>query len=176
MKYKQKNAVIKICALLYRYVFLLAICVVPFWITKLFYENTGYGFFLWFGIFSIVYAAYSLIGYLSKWKHIFCAFQNAYRQEMTPDHINWGKIKKGMRMEYLRYFLYWGLCWLLWLCCINKQTKKASARSAVRGRECIHAFRCNVPDHVRRINLFPRKKPIAKSSQVHKNRRENLAH
>lgn len=95
LKYRQRNTVIKTIALLYRYVFLLAIFIIPLWITKLFYENSRYGFCLWFGIMSILYAAYSLIGYLCKWKHIYCAFQNAYRQEMTPDRINWNKIKKS---------------------------------------------------------------------------------
>lgn len=87
-------AIIKTYALLYRYLFLLAIIIVPSCIAKLFYENTRYGVSLWVGIMCILYATYSLIGYLCKWKHIFCAFQNAYHQKMTPNHINWNKIKK----------------------------------------------------------------------------------
>lgn len=113
MKYRQRNTVIKTFALLYRYVFPLAICIVPFQITKLFYENSRYGFSLWFGIMSILYAAYSLIGYLCKWKHIYCAFQNAYHQEMTPDHINWNKIKKSDAYGIHAIFFALGLMFLI---------------------------------------------------------------
>lgn len=42
----------------------------------------------------LVFSAYELIGYLCKWKHIFCSFQNAYHQKMTPDSIDWEKVSK----------------------------------------------------------------------------------
>ncbi|MCI8670040.1 MAG: hypothetical protein HFI34_11075 [Lachnospiraceae bacterium] len=47
------------------------------------------------GISLLAFSAYGLIGYLCKWKHIFCSFQNAYHQKMTPDRIDWGKISKA---------------------------------------------------------------------------------
>lgn len=46
------------------------------------------------GISILVFSAYELIGYLCKWKHIFCSFQNAYHQKMTPDKIDWEKVSK----------------------------------------------------------------------------------
>lgn len=127
MKHKQKNAIIKTCALLYRYVFPLAICIVPFLISKLFYENTRYGFCLWFGIMSILFATYSLIGYLCKWKHIFCAFQNSSHQKMTPDHINWSKVEKSDAYGIPAIFF----CVRAYVCCcvifeyMNNRIKRA---------------------------------------------------
>ena len=47
------------------------------------------------GLFSIVYSIWTLLGYLLKWKHIFCSFQNAYHKPMTPNKINWNNIKKS---------------------------------------------------------------------------------
>ena len=46
------------------------------------------------GLFVIVYSIWTLLGYLLKWKHIFCSFQDAYRKPMTPNKINWNKVKK----------------------------------------------------------------------------------
>lgn len=46
------------------------------------------------GISLLVYAAYELIGYLCRWKHIFCSYQNAYHRKMTPDRIDWDIISK----------------------------------------------------------------------------------
>lgn len=42
---------------------------------------------------SLLYAAWSLIGYLLRWKHIFCSYQDANHQKMTPDGVNWSKVK-----------------------------------------------------------------------------------
>lgn len=43
----------------------------------------------------IVFSIWSLLGYLLKWKHIFCSFQNAYHMPMTPNKINWSIIRKS---------------------------------------------------------------------------------
>ena len=42
----------------------------------------------------IVFSMWSFIGYKCKWKHIYCSFQDAYHQEMTPKNIHWYKVKK----------------------------------------------------------------------------------
>ena len=47
------------------------------------------------GIGLILLALYDFIGYILRWKHIFCSYQNAYHQKMTPDRINWSLIKKS---------------------------------------------------------------------------------
>lgn len=46
------------------------------------------------GISILVFSVYELIGYLCKWKHIFCSFQNAYHRKMTPDSIDWDLVSK----------------------------------------------------------------------------------
>lgn len=47
------------------------------------------------GISVCVYAVYNLFGYLFRWKHIYCSYQNAYHQKMTPHHIKWNDIKRS---------------------------------------------------------------------------------
>ena len=42
----------------------------------------------------IIFSSWSFIGYKCKWKHIYCSFQDAYHQKMTPNSIQWHKIKK----------------------------------------------------------------------------------
>ena len=48
-----------------------------------------------FSVGCIAFSIWSLIGYKKKWKHIYCSFQNAYHQKMTPNNIQWHKIKKS---------------------------------------------------------------------------------
>lgn len=51
--------------------------------------------FLLTGIALLVFSTYQFIGYKCKWKHIYCSYQNAYRKKMTPNNINWNKVKKS---------------------------------------------------------------------------------
>ena len=51
--------------------------------------------FLLSGIGYIILSIYEFVGYVCKWKHIFCSFQNARHQKMTPDNIVWGSVKKS---------------------------------------------------------------------------------
>ena len=46
------------------------------------------------GLGFVLFAMYSLIGYVLQWKHIYCSYQNANRQAMTPNHIVWSNVKK----------------------------------------------------------------------------------
>ncbi len=46
------------------------------------------------GIFLLTYAVWTLVGYLLKWKHIYCSWQNAYHEKMTPSSTNWRHIDK----------------------------------------------------------------------------------
>ena len=50
--------------------------------------------FAWTGGF-ISYAVWTLVGYRRRWRHIFCSFQNAHRERMTPYNTAWGRIKKS---------------------------------------------------------------------------------
>ena len=43
----------------------------------------------------LLFAIYSFVGYKLRWKHIFCSYQNANHQKMTPDCINWNTVKKS---------------------------------------------------------------------------------
>ena len=40
------------------------------------------------------FALYYLIGYLLRWTHIYCVYQNAYHQKMTPNRVDWSRIEK----------------------------------------------------------------------------------
>ena len=50
--------------------------------------------FAWSGGF-IAYGIWTLVGYKRRWRHIFCSFQNARRERMTPYNTGWGQIKKS---------------------------------------------------------------------------------
>ena len=46
------------------------------------------------GIGCYIFGAYQLIGYKSRWDHIYCSIQLFKRQRMTPHAINWDSISK----------------------------------------------------------------------------------
>lgn len=48
-----------------------------------------------FSVACLSISVWSFIGYKKKWKHIYCSFQNSYHQKMTPNNIQWHKIKKS---------------------------------------------------------------------------------
>ena len=52
-------------------------------------------FLLILGIGCLFFSIWSLIGYISKWKHIYCSYQDANHQRMTPNNIQWYKMKKS---------------------------------------------------------------------------------
>ena len=64
------------------------------------------------GISILVFAAYQLIGYLCRWKHIFCSFQNAYHQPMTPYRIDWDIISKADAYCIPCFFAIFGILFL----------------------------------------------------------------
>lgn len=47
------------------------------------------------GLYMIAYAIWSFIGYRRRWKHIYCSYQNAYHQKMTPGDVRWQTIRKS---------------------------------------------------------------------------------
>ncbi len=68
-----------------------------------------------FCIFSVAclsFSVWSFIGYKKKGKHIYCSFQNAYHQKMTPNNIQWHKIKKSDAYGVPLVFLIIGLALL----------------------------------------------------------------
>lgn len=85
---ERRHATIKTLALFHRYLWIA--CTVAF----AFCFGKEY-FMLRIGISFFLYALYSLIGYIFRWKHIYCSYQNACHKKMTPDHIIWGNVKKS---------------------------------------------------------------------------------
>lgn len=47
------------------------------------------------GFGTLFFAAYTLVGYLCRWNHIYCSYQNASHEKMTPHRIVWSNIKKS---------------------------------------------------------------------------------
>lgn len=45
-------------------------------------------------VFLLIFSIWSIISYVFKWNHIFCSYQNAYHKKMTPNAVNWNKVKK----------------------------------------------------------------------------------
>lgn len=50
---------------------------------------------LGYGAGCLFFALYYLVGYLLRWTHMYCVYQNDYHQKMTPDNVNWSEIKKS---------------------------------------------------------------------------------
>ena len=46
------------------------------------------------GLGCYVFGAYQLIGYKSRWDHIYCSIQLFKKQKMTPQSIHWDRISK----------------------------------------------------------------------------------
>ena len=83
---KKENLIIAL-AYLHRYGLLLGIviCIAAF----------SRGELLILAIGCLLYAVWTFVGYKCRWKHIFCSYQNTYRQRMTPNNIRWGWVKKS---------------------------------------------------------------------------------
>ena len=58
-------------------------------------------------------SVWSFIGYKKKWKHIYCSFQNSYHQKMTPNNIQWHRVKKSDAYADPVTFLIIGLAFLV---------------------------------------------------------------
>lgn len=59
------------------------------------------------------FSVWSFVGYKNKWKHIYCSFQDAYHQKMTPNNIQWHKIKKSDAYGVSLLFFFFGLALLM---------------------------------------------------------------
>lgn len=74
-------------AYLHRYVFPLVMFIVPAFLLGL----LGMGL----GLISI--GLLEMIGYHCRWKHVYCAWQDAKHEPMTPGDIRWHRISKWER-------------------------------------------------------------------------------
>lgn len=61
----------------------------------------------------ISFSIWSFVGYKLKWRHIYCSFQNAYRQKMTPHCVRWHQIKKSDAYGIPLIFFVLGLFFLI---------------------------------------------------------------
>ena len=46
------------------------------------------------GVGFLLLAAWNTTGYFLRWRHVYCAWQNAKKQRMTPNDIRWGTVDK----------------------------------------------------------------------------------
>ena len=77
-------------AILNRYVFPVVAVFCPVLLAKL----LKWDLLIPLGIGCYVFGAYQLLGYKSRWDHIYCSIQLFKRQRMTPNEINWDRISK----------------------------------------------------------------------------------
>lgn len=70
-----------------------------------------------FCVASFIFSVWSFVGYKLKWKHIYCSFQNACRERMTPNRIHWYKMKKGDIYGVPLFFFISGIVLLILLLC-----------------------------------------------------------
>lgn len=82
-----RNSWVIVLAYAHRYVYPLAIVGLSILLDKEYLP-------LALGIGCILFAVYTLVGYICRWKHIYCSYQNAYHQKMTPNDIRWHTVKK----------------------------------------------------------------------------------
>ncbi len=61
----------------------------------------------------ILYAVWTFLGYIFRWKHIFCSYQNACHQPMTPNDIRWNLVKRSDAYGVPALFLLCGVALLL---------------------------------------------------------------
>lgn len=84
--HKWKNTAVIVLAYLHRYGLIAVLCV----FLAVSQADTD---LLYMGIFLLVYSVWTFVGYRWKWEHIYCSYQNAYHEKMTPNSIQWDHIK-----------------------------------------------------------------------------------
>lgn len=65
------------------------------------------------GISCILFSIWNFLGYMLKWKHIYCSYQNAHHMPMTPDKIRWDTVKKADIYGVSAIFMILGIALLL---------------------------------------------------------------
>lgn len=81
-----RGLVTMLLAYVHRYGYPLMVILLP--------ARSGGGYCFWMGVGLLCLALYDLIGYLCRWKHLFCSYQNLYHQPMTPFDIDWDEVRK----------------------------------------------------------------------------------
>lgn len=65
------------------------------------------------GISHMLFAVWTFVGYKLQWKHIYCSYQNASHQKMTPNSIQWHTVKASDAYGIPLIFLILGLLCLI---------------------------------------------------------------
>ncbi len=65
------------------------------------------------GVGCVLYALYTFVGYKCRWKHLYCAYQDACHQIMTPHDIRWGTVKKSEMYVFPIIFGVLGIAMIL---------------------------------------------------------------
>ena len=86
-KTSSRNSRVILLAYTHRYVYPILAVALPMLLEKQY-------ILLAMGIGFLLIALYDLVGYCCRWKHIYCSYQNAHHQKMTPNHILWSNVKK----------------------------------------------------------------------------------
>lgn len=89
---QKKRVVMLALFYIYGYLVIFPLLLFPYFIFLIFKENV---FLLLLGIDFILFALHSLVGYVCRWKHIYCSYQHLHRKQMTPNNICWAKMKKS---------------------------------------------------------------------------------
>lgn len=65
------------------------------------------------GGFMVAVAVWSFAGYKLEWRHIYCSYQEANHQKMTPNFIRWHTVKKSDAYGVPLVFLILGIAALV---------------------------------------------------------------
>jgi lipopolysaccharide export LptBFGC system permease protein LptF len=84
---------VKLLAYFWRYGFLPFIPL--FMVGGAFLFNNEYGMLIGMSTFLLIMAIYLLMGAIFRFRHIYCMYQNANHQEMTPNKIYWISMKNS---------------------------------------------------------------------------------
>ena len=74
---------------------------------------------MWIGVVVFGYGLYQFVGYKLKWRHIYCSYQDAYHQKMTPNRMRWSMIKKSDAYGFPAFFCIMGIA-LIITCILGK--------------------------------------------------------
>ncbi len=84
---------VKILAYFWRYGFISFILL--FMVGGAFLLKNEYGILIGMSTFMLIMGIYLLMGAIFRFRHIYCMYQNANHQEMTPNKIYWNSMKKS---------------------------------------------------------------------------------
>lgn len=65
------------------------------------------------GIGMIVYGIYNLFGYIFRWIHFYCSYQNICHRKMTPDNIDWSIVEKKDAYGVPAIFCFLGIVMII---------------------------------------------------------------